>query len=1346
MNDISKKISGGQKTSIKPAGLWGRYEFKFISALVIMTMAMITISCGQFPSTTKVLQAQSIGEPISWTHLSTANGDLDPPSASQQQTSALVLDIDKDGLNDLVVGTRRDPGPSMVWYKRLNLGWQRFVIDDQVLNVEAGGAYHDIDGDGDLDIVMGGDASTNEVWWWENPYPSFDPAKTWTRRLIKNSGATKHHDQMFGDFDNDGRVELVFWNQNNRALYLAEIPDNPLLSGPWSLNAVYFWSNGSEHEGLAQADIDLDGLVDIVGGGRWFKYNGDGTFTAHVIDAGMAFTRAAAGQLIEGGRPEVVFVVGDGTSRLQLYEWDGSSWNGRDLLGFDVDHGHTLRIADINGDGKLDIFVAEMRLDGGNGDAKSWVLLGDGTGNFTTMEVSNGFGNHESRVADLDGDGDLDIFGKPYNWETPRLDIWLNEGGNTCQPSLNSWERHVIDPAKPERSLFIFPADLDGDGFEDIVTGGWWYKNPGEASGTWARRTIGAPLNNAAAVYDFDGDGDLDILGTEGIGSQVNAAFVWARNDGGGNFTIFGNIDQAEGDFLQGTAVDRFTPGETDVALSWHQAGFGVQALRVPADPENGRWTWRRLSAVSQDEALSSGDIDRDGDPDLLLGTKWLRNDRESGTWTAFDLFSGGGSPDRNRLVDMNNDGRLDAVVGYEAVSSPGDLVWYEQPPVATSQWIEHHIATITGPMSLDVMDMDGDGDLDIVAGEHDLNNGGNQARILVFENPGSQGGGWIEHLIHTGDEHHDGAQLLDVDNDGDLDVISIGWDHNRVLLYENTACSGSNPPPGPTATPVPTSTPTATQGATVEPTATETLVPGVTAEPTATETLMPGVTATPSPTAVVPPTPPPGECAPDPQNMLTNPGFEQGGIGWVLYTEDVKSHFSTSADNSECGMAALLAFEEPSSNMQFYQTGFTLQPNSAYILSFDAYSESGHDLSLVVHRHSEPYTNYGLSEDNVDLGTSWRHFVFHFTTGSEVTDPRLRFWFRGHASAGDVYWLDNVRLVPADPTTIIPGGCAPNPQNVLNNPRFEEGASGWSLYTEDAPSNYQVAAPPVGCGLAARLAFAGTSSNMQFYQTGFTLQPNTAYTLSFAAYSESGHDLSLWVHKHGEPYTNYGPSQATVDLGTSWQHFVVHFTTGSEVTDPRLRFWFRGYATAGDVYWLDNVRVVPADPTPIIPGGCAPDPQNVLNNPLFEEGGSGWSLYTEDVPSNYQVAVPPVGCGLAARLAFAGTSSNMQFYQTGFMLQPNTAYILSFAAYSDSGHDLSLRVHRHSEPYTNYGLREDNVDLGTSWRHFVFHFTTGSEVTNPRLKFWFGGYASTGDVYWLDNVHLVPIETGPGP
>lgn len=40
--------------------------------------------------------------------------------------------------------------------------------------------------------------------------------------------------------------------------------------------------------------------------------------------------------------------------------------------------------------------------------------------------------------------------------------------------------------------------------------------------------------------------------------------------------------------------------------------------------------------------------------------------------------------------------------------------------------------------------------------------------------------------MIHAGDEHHDGAVVVDLDFDGDLDILSIGWGHGKVLWYEN--------------------------------------------------------------------------------------------------------------------------------------------------------------------------------------------------------------------------------------------------------------------------------------------------------------------------------------------------------------------------------------------------------------------------------------------------------------------------------------------------------------------------------------------------------------------------------
>ncbi|GAB4234561.1 MAG: hypothetical protein Kow00109_07620 [Acidobacteriota bacterium] len=381
----------------------------------------------------------SAAERPQWRHLSSARGELPLPNGGTEQTAALAADIDRDGAADIFIADR-SVAPALVALVRRGDKWVRHVIEAGPLRIEAGSAAYDIDQDGDLDVVFGGESQSNEIWWWENPYPELHPDRPWKRHTIKTSGGTKHHDLGFIDFDGDGRKELVFWNQGSAGLFYAEIPADPRRS-PWPYHLIYRyatddemeerakypdWRGTNEHEGLTAMDVNGDGVTDIVGGGRWFEFR-DGAFLEHVVDAGYIFTRCAAGQLVAGGRPEVLLVVGDGVGPLVLYEWRGGVWRSRILLPR-LENAHTLQVADVDGDGPLDIFVGEMRLGGGNPTAKIRVLYGDGRGDFQEQVVAEGYGIHEGQLADLDGDGDLDILGKPYNWEAPRVDVWLNLG------------------------------------------------------------------------------------------------------------------------------------------------------------------------------------------------------------------------------------------------------------------------------------------------------------------------------------------------------------------------------------------------------------------------------------------------------------------------------------------------------------------------------------------------------------------------------------------------------------------------------------------------------------------------------------------------------------------------------------------------------------------------------------------------------------------------------------------------------------------------------------------------------------------------------------------------------
>ncbi len=369
------------------------------------------------------------------------------PDGSTQQTSALVADLDKDGLNDFVISFRQK-APALVWYRHAGPEWQRVVIDKDYLTVEAGGAAADLDGDGDLDLVFGADWQGTNLWWWENPYPKFDSGVPWKRHIIKNQGAKQHHDQVIADFKGAGKPQLVFWNQGAKTLFLADIPAQPAQLDSWPYVPIFSGRAGEGEqnaaryaEGLAACDIDGDGKLDLLAGNYWFKHQGQNNFKP--IKVGKIGGCILGGRLKKGRYAQIVISPGDGVGPLIWYDCTGDpekteSWQAHELLP-KVVHGHSLQLGDVNGDGNLDIFCAEMAKWGSqpqpdNPTAKAWIFYGDGQGKFTEQVLVTGHGWHEARLADLDGDGDLDLLNKPYTWEAPKVDIWYNHRINQPPP------------------------------------------------------------------------------------------------------------------------------------------------------------------------------------------------------------------------------------------------------------------------------------------------------------------------------------------------------------------------------------------------------------------------------------------------------------------------------------------------------------------------------------------------------------------------------------------------------------------------------------------------------------------------------------------------------------------------------------------------------------------------------------------------------------------------------------------------------------------------------------------------------------------------------------------------
>ncbi|MEP5376043.1 MAG: malectin domain-containing carbohydrate-binding protein, partial [Hyphomicrobiales bacterium] len=154
----------------------------------------------------------------------------------------------------------------------------------------------------------------------------------------------------------------------------------------------------------------------------------------------------------------------------------------------------------------------------------------------------------------------------------------------------DGWQAGFLDDEElAHRATYILPnADINGDGLRDVVTGGWWYLNPGTISGEWEQNTIGTLFDNVAYIYDFDDDGDMDLFGSttdyDNYAPQydgyVGTELVWAENDGSGNFTVHTNIPAGTSTywepFISDITGDFFNAGsDFQLAISWNGGEIG---------------------------------------------------------------------------------------------------------------------------------------------------------------------------------------------------------------------------------------------------------------------------------------------------------------------------------------------------------------------------------------------------------------------------------------------------------------------------------------------------------------------------------------------------------------------------------------------------------------------------------------------------------------------------------------------------------------------------------------------------------------------------------------------------
>ncbi|MGI6610065.1 MAG: hypothetical protein ACOX4G_06090 [Limnochordia bacterium] len=210
-----------------------------------------------------------------------------------ERVLCVVGDLDGDRIPEIVIGARH-PRAELFWLGRTADGtWQRYDMDTSFGTLEAGGVLYDVDGNGDLDFIAGQDGWGDLLFWWECPE---DPTPPWIRRVICQMPDRKCHDQLVADLGGDGRPELYFWNQGSKTLFTVPIPEDPRVC-PWpGIRPVV---EGVLEEGLAVADVDGDGRLELTAGQSWYKPPRDrrGIWERHVFATGFVSTRVAAADL-----------------------------------------------------------------------------------------------------------------------------------------------------------------------------------------------------------------------------------------------------------------------------------------------------------------------------------------------------------------------------------------------------------------------------------------------------------------------------------------------------------------------------------------------------------------------------------------------------------------------------------------------------------------------------------------------------------------------------------------------------------------------------------------------------------------------------------------------------------------------------------------------------------------------------------------------------------------------------------------------------------------------------------------------------------------------------------------
>jgi len=711
---------------------------------------------------------------------------IDASNGVDGVSSVFAADLDGDGDLDMLSSSLVDA--KIAWYENTdglgNFGSQQTIT----INALAANAVYatDIDGDGDMD-VLSASLSDDKIAWYENT----DGLGNFGTQLIITTNADSAESVYAADIDGDGDMDVLSASSLDNKIAWYENADGLGTFGAQQIIST----NVDKPSTVRAADIDGDGDMDVVSASfldnkvAWYENtDGLGSFGAQQIITTNALSASSI---------HIADINGDGDmdvvstsfidDKVAWYEnTDGlGSFGAQQIITTNADGAKSVYVTDIDGDGDMDVLAAALF-----DQEITWYENTNGLGNFSSEQIITTIANGARSVfaGDIDGDGDIDVMSASIQGDD-KVAWYENTDGQGAFGSQQIVNTNADNPRA------VYTADIDGDGDMDVLSASIdddkiaWYENT-DGEGTFGSQQV-ITLNAASAVSvfatDIDGDGDMDVLSA----SIADDKIAWYENtDGQGSFSSEQIISTIANGARSVFAADLDNDGDMDVLsasigddkIAWYENTDGL-----------GNFSSQKIITTAADGTSSvyASDIDGDGDMDVLSASigddkiAWYRNNG-SGNFGAQLIISAGVVGARAvYAADIDGDGDMDVLAASDQSES---ISWFENTNgsgnFGTRQIITDNANA--GAESVYATDMDGDGDIDIIATSFS-----DDDNVFWYENTDGQGSFSSEQIISTNANDAVFVYVADIDGDGDMDVLSASIGNDAIMWHENSIVLG---------------------------------------------------------------------------------------------------------------------------------------------------------------------------------------------------------------------------------------------------------------------------------------------------------------------------------------------------------------------------------------------------------------------------------------------------------------------------------------------------------------------------------------------------------------------------